>query len=705
MKNVLLLLLLPFTLLAQKQVVVHINTDSWPSETRWVLHVDSLNGPILGDVNYGHYTTPNTTYTDTLYISDSLTNITFVIYDSYGDGLQPPGSYFVSICEDTIIDYPNPSFTTGLISNRIIPPCNGPPMGPCVPAVLNINLDQFQSETTWEIHDSAGVLLYAGGPYSMAPNYQPQFENVCLPPGEVTLTMYDSYGDGLAGSLWGGLDGSYYLTQCGDTIVFGDVPNFGTDTSHVFVSDTCIPPPPLPGCMDPLYVEYNPLADTSDGSCITLAVLGCTDSTMFNYDSIANTMNTIDSCNYILVLHDLMGNGWIESSLKLYAEDTTEYYNSGGFNDIYNISLKAPIPITFQFFITAQANLTTIECGFTLINPEGDTIISIQPPFIQPLFQYNAITNCGNICIEKVFGCPDTLSCNYTSGVNTPTSCTYPVTYYNCNNECIFDADSDGVCNELEIVGCQDPLMFNYNILATDSGLCEPFIYGCTDPLMYNYDITANTDNGNCEPFIYGCTDSTMFNFNPLANADNNTCIPIIYGCTDPSALNYNPSANSEDFSCISYMYGCTDSSALNFDSLANTDNGSCVETVEGCMDQTAYNYSGLVNSSDSASCLYSANCITGDSIPYWLNDPCYAWVIEVDEYCCDNEWDEICQLTYNHCEGGWPLPPARIIDERKLIRITDVLGREIKETKNVPLFYIYNDGSVEKRIITNKIK
>ena len=30
-----------------------------------------------------------------------------------------------------------------LISNRIIPPCNGPPIGPCVPAVLNINLDNF----------------------------------------------------------------------------------------------------------------------------------------------------------------------------------------------------------------------------------------------------------------------------------------------------------------------------------------------------------------------------------------------------------------------------------------------------------------------------------------------------------------------------------------------------------------------------------
>ena len=36
----------------------------------------------------------------------------------------------------------------------------------------------------------------------------------------------------------------------------------------------------------------------------------------------------------------------------------------------------------------------------------------------------------------------------------------------------------------------------------------------------------------------------------------------------------------------------------------------------------------------------------------------------------------------------------------RNLIKITDVLGRESKGTKNEPLFYIYDDGRVEKQII-----
>jgi hypothetical protein len=180
-----------------------------------------------------------------------------------------------------------------------------------------------------------------------------------------------------------------------------------------------------------------------------------------------------------------------------------------------------------------------------------------------------------------------------------------------------------------------------------------------------------------------------MFNYNPLANATNNSipCIPFIYGCTDPSAFNYNSSANTEDFSCIAFVYGCMDSLALNYDSLANTDNGSCIEVVVGCMDQAAYNYNTTANVNDSLSCLYDAGCTTGAGNPYWLNDPCYAWVIEVDNYCCENEWDTICQATYDYCDGTWTGPPPSRIKNNiviypnptsQLININTVVDAEV---------------------------
>ena len=37
---------------------------------------------------------------------------------------------------------------------------------------------------------------------------------------------------------------------------------------------------------------------------------------------------------------------------------------------------------------------------------------------------------------------------------------------------------------------------------------------------------------------------------------------------------------------------------------------------------------------------------------------------------------------------------------QKKVIKITDIFGRETKPNPNVPLFYIYNDGTVEKRIV-----
>ena len=153
MKKILLLLLLPFTLLGQKQAVVHINTDAYPSETYWIIMKDSLYGDTIAEVQAGYYTSGNSAFTDTIAIADSITNVCFLIRDSYGDGILSPGSYYFSICEDTLVSVPTPTFSSGMYYNRSVPTCqpNPPPSGPCVPMLVNINLDQFQSETTWDI--------------------------------------------------------------------------------------------------------------------------------------------------------------------------------------------------------------------------------------------------------------------------------------------------------------------------------------------------------------------------------------------------------------------------------------------------------------------------------------------------------------------------------------------------------------------------
>ena len=783
MKKILILLLLPFTLLGQKQVIVNLTTDTYPTETYWVLMADSLYGDTIASVPSGYYTSSNTTYTDTLFLADTIASVCFLIRDTYGDGMS--GSFYVSICNDTVVSVPLPNFQSGMYYNRSVPTCqpNPPPLtGNCVTALVNINLDQFQSETTWDIKDTTGNILFSGGPYTNAPDYEPQFIPICIDKGNFEFTIYDSYGDGLNGSLWGGNDGSYYVMQCGDTLVHGTVPNFGTDSTHAFTSDSCAPPPPIPGCMDDSYLEYNPSATVTDSSCATLKIYGCTDSVMFNYDSTANTMDNVDSCYYTLTLIDHGGNGWVGSRLEVYQEDTTQYVMTNGFSQTYAIQLKAPKLVRAKFFISTQASATASECGFLLTGPLGDTVIHAAPHAMTPFIVYSGDTDCGNTCEPINVGCMDYLANNYDSAANVDTFCYYVpgcifpayLEYHvDTSNGVYTDFNVQDSCNQLAIFGCTDflafnydpmanvniggcipvvlgcmnPLAFNYNpnanvndscvtiiygctnILAfnydslanTDDGSCigvvlgctdstmwnyspsanlsdsscVPYIFGCMDVDMFNYNVLANTDNGSCIAFVYGCTDSMMFNFNPLANADNSSCVAYIYGCTDPSALNYSTQANTEDFSCIPYVYGCTDTSALNFDSLANTENGSCIQPVLGCMDQAAHNYEASANIPDS--CNYDAGCITGPGLPYWLNDPCYAWVIDVDEYCCDNEWDQVCQATYDYCEGTWVGPLPKRFD-RKLIAITDILGRTVNKHSKQLLLYIYDDGTVEKK-------
>jgi len=618
-----------------------------------------------------------------------------------------------------------------------------------------IKLDNWPSETSWYITVD-GIVTYsvASGTYNYTQTGQTVHTQVCVPVGDtVVFTIEDTYGDGIGG---GSVVGSCVVTNldCEDTVFVLSPPNFGViATSNPYVSDTCSDNDTIYGCTNPTYIEYDSLATHDDGSCMTLATYGCTDSTAFNYDPNADYMLLTSPCTYDLILYDAGGDSWGNCWLGVEQGDSLYQFRinqNGIYSDTFELVLNSNDEVYFYYFEiptiqqnSQQLDIQTIQNSFKVENDFGIIIHEGDNPWPGPnenklrnyrsaLDIYEAQPYCGNECIPVVMGCMDTLAYNYNSLANTSDTC-----YYNpgCTNPGYLEyytqgfvaGVNDGSCSTLAVFGCMDTtafnydntanvdnggcvpviygcmesLAFNYNPLANTPDTCIAYLYGCTDPIMFNYNSLANADDGSCIPYVYGCTDTTMFNFNPLANAeyDPSNCIPYIYGCTDPSMLNYNPNANTEDFSCVAYIYGCMDSTALNYDSTANTDNGSCVEIITGCMDQSAWNYDILANVHDTSACLYDAGCVTGPGNPYWLNDPCYEWVILVDDYCCENAWDSICQLTYNHCDGTWSGPLPKRFD-KELIMVTDILGRPAKPGNNKILFFIYSDGTVEKRLI-----
>ena len=92
-------------------------------------------------------------------------------------------------------------------------------------------------------------------------------------------------------------------------------------------------------------------------------------------------------------------------------------------------------------------------------------------------------------CIN--FGCTDTLACNYdTIAEYDNGTCIYANFPYDCDGICITDSDDDGICDNDEVIGCQDPEACNYDPNATDDGVCsyvELFsISGDFAPVIFN---------------------------------------------------------------------------------------------------------------------------------------------------------------------------------------------------------------------------
>jgi hypothetical protein len=100
-------------------------------------------------------------------------------------------------------------------------------------------------------------------------------------------------------------------------------------------------------------------------------------------------------------------------------------------------------------------------------------------------------------------------------------------------------------------------------------------------------------------------------------------------------------------------VYGCTDFMACNYNALATADNGLC-DLPNGCGDQLYVEYAPSVTCSD------PLDCIT---------------LITTGSFNITNT-------------------------KKTLFKITDMLAREIPYRRNTSLFYIYDDGTVEKRIV-----
>lgn len=131
---------------------------------------------------------------------------------------------------------------------------------------ITIETDCWGGEISWGLFNSNNNQLAGVGPNTLG-NNQTFNTPVNLPNGCYEFRINDSFGDGLNGQAYGcAINGDYYITDAQNNILAQmTAPNgdFDFGVIHAF----CVPFIQVLGCTDPAANNYDPAANTDDGSC------------------------------------------------------------------------------------------------------------------------------------------------------------------------------------------------------------------------------------------------------------------------------------------------------------------------------------------------------------------------------------------------------------------------------------------------------
>ena len=241
----------------------------------------------------------------------------------------------------------------------------------------------------------------------------------------------------------------------------------GTDEDCDGVDLVC----PILGCTDPAALNYNPDANTDDGSCIQV-VPGCTDETALNFDPAANTDD--GSCISVVL-------GCTDVSAYNYNPDANT-------DDGSCIAVVLGCIDVTAYNYNPDANTDDGSCIAVVFGCTDGTALNFDPI---------ANTDDGS-CIAAVFGCTDPTAINFDQSANSEDgSCIFPVS------------------------GCTDPLACNFDETAnTEDGSC---FYPIEELCENGIDEDCDGQDLLCE--VEGCTNPEACNFDPLATIENGSCV------------------------------------------------------------------------------------------------------------------------------------------------------------------------------------
>ena len=257
----------------------------------------------------------------------------------------------------------------------------------------------------------------------------------------------------------------------------------------------------VPGCTLANACNFDASAEVNDGSCEYTSCAGCTNPFADNYDDTA----TVDdgSCNPI--------EGCTSPQACNFNENANQ--DDGSCDFVSCLATGCTVLEACNYDVEAQVNDGTCifpeegrDCnGVCLEDADGDDVCDgdeIAGCTSATALNYNPIaTDDDGSCQEPVGGCTDPEACNFdalatnddgsceftscagclqqsacnydSTAIYADDSCEFPPFGYDCDGNCLDDADGDGVCDPFEVVGCQDELACNFDPAATDPGQCN----------------------------------------------------------------------------------------------------------------------------------------------------------------------------------------------------------------------------------------
>ena len=461
------------------------------------------------------------------------------------------------------------------------------------------------------------------------------------------------------------------------------------------------------GCTDPLYLEYEALAADEDGSCATIISVGCMDANADNFDESANVSSACDySCPF--------------------TADGTSYLDGLCYDNVWIYGYTVEVLEGLGYDCSCVENpfygcMDSVACNYDSEEDEEGGLCEYPNDGYDCLGNCIIDIDCSGICGGNSF-IDDCGECNATTVVSAGLSYPVPVTT-NCeiypispmsvssvtavlgastsavSDAYIFLLDMSGVtladlhANPSNYENTSVTVDFEIPIYVSQLQLCSWWnpaslislelegaegcvaVIGCTDTEACNYDAEANEDDGFC---VYA---ETYYNCNGDCINDtdiDSVCDELeISGCIDTEACNYDANATDDGASCTyaDTYYDCN-GICINDTDIDNV----CDELeISGCIDTMACNYDENATDED-ASCTYADTYYDCNGV--CIND------IDLDGLCDELDYDD-----------------GMGIDEvgnttQTLIKMIDILGREQKEHKQgTLLFYIYDNGRVEKRL------